>query len=113
MPDINSQARSLWDKYYMVTLELLKFINEGNIDEFLELVEQRIRLMDMLDALPDTEYRSTEECQQLFEKIKPLDMQTIYKAKSWLNKAKRQNMAVRSYDVTGFLPVGNVFNRKY
>ena len=107
------EARELWQKYYMLSQELLKFMGRENIDEFLELVNQRTQILDELEALPDTEYRKTAECQALFEKIKPLDMQTIYKAKSWLNRSKRKNMAVRSYDVTGEMPLGNVFNRKY
>ena len=51
--------------------------------------------------------------QALFEKIKPLDMQIIYKAKSWLNKARRKNLAVRSYDINGLKPVGHLFNQEY
>ena len=113
MQDVMDEARSLWNKYYMVTTELLKFIKAENVDEFLQLVEQRTRIMEKLQGLPDTTYRETEECQALFEKIKPLDMQIIYKARSWLNKSKRKNMAVRSYDVTGAMPLGNMFNRKY
>ncbi len=110
---IEDEARSLWQKYYVLSQELLKFMKQENVDEFLELVDQRTQLLDELEALPDTEYRETAECQALFEKIRPLDMQTIYKAKAWLNRSKRKNMAVRSYDVTGEMPLGNVFNRKY
>lgn len=113
MADTNETARDLWGRYYMVTLDLLKFIDKQNIDEFLELVSQRKKLGEMLDALPDTEYRKTAECQALFEKIKPLDMQIIYKAKSWLNKSKRQNLAVKSYDLVGKNPLGHRFNQKY
>jgi hypothetical protein len=113
MATINEQVRDLWGRYYMVTLDMLKFIDRQKIDEFLELVSQRKKLGDMLDSLPDTEYRQTRECQVLFEKIRPLDMQIIYKAKSWLNKSKRQNLAVRSYDLIGNNPLGHRFNHKY
>ena len=110
---IEDEARSLWQKYYVLSQELLKFMKQENVDEFLELVDQRTQLLDELEALPDTEYRETAECQALFEKIRPLDMQTIYKAKSWLNKSKHQNATVRAYDLQSFNPVGHIVNRKY
>ena len=108
------QAVANWQLYYMLTQELLKFISRADIDEFLDLVRQRNIVVDRMKALPETEvYRQTDECRDLVEKIKPLDMQVIYKAKSWLNKSKQQNAAVRSYDLQSFDPVGNIVNRKY
>ena len=107
--------KQLWEKYLIVTSELLKFIKAEDIDTFLDLVDQRQRLMEMMQALPEGErdFSSTPECDAMREQIKPMDMQIIYKAKTWLNKSKRQNMAVKSYDITGYMPAGNVFNREY
>ena len=108
------QAAANWQLYYVLTQELLKFINKQDIDEFLDLAEQRNTIVDRMKALPETElYRQTDECRDLVEKIKPLDMQVIYKAKSWLNKSKQQNATVRAYDLQSFDPVGNIVNRKY
>ena len=107
------QAKGLWEKYYMVTTELLKFIDEEDIDEFLELVRQRTVIFDRLQALGQDDYRHTAEGEALVEKIRPMDMQIIYKAKSWLNKSKRKNLAVKSYDLAGMSSVGVRFNRKY
>ena len=112
MADNIEQAREIWAKYFMLTNELLKQINKQDIDTFIELVAQRDTLLKMAEAIPDTEYRQTEECKELFAKIKPIDMQLIYKAKSWLNKSKRNNMAVRSYDLTGGNPLGHMLNKK-
>ena len=108
------QAAANWQLYYVLTQELLKFINKQDIDEFLDLAEQRNTIVSRMKALPETEiYRQTAECQTLVEQIKPLDMQVIYKAKSWLNKSKQQNATVRAYDLQTFDPVGNIVNRKY
>ena len=108
------QAAANWQLYYMLTQELLKFINKQDIDEFLDLVGQRNTIVDRMKAVPETEiYRRTDECRELVKKIKPLDMQIIYKAKSWLNKSKQQNATVRAYDLQSFDPVGNIVNRKY
>ena len=108
------QARLNWRLYLTLTQELLKFINQADIDEFLDLVRQRNIVVDRMKALPETEvYRQTEECKVLVEQIKPLDMQVIYKAKSWLNKSRHQNATVRAYDLQSLNPVGNILNGKY
>ena len=107
-------AAANWQLYYVLTQELLKFINKQDIDEFLDLAEQRNTIVSRMKALPETEiYRQTAECQTLVEQIKPLDMQVIYKAKSWLNKSKHQNATVRAYDLQAINPLGNIVNRKY
>ena len=108
------QAKANWEMYYILSQELLKFINKQDIDEFLELTQQREAVVTRMKALPETEaYRKTAECQALIERIKPLDMQIIYKAKSWLNKSKRQNATVHAYDLQEINPLGNILNKKY
>ena len=110
------QARADCQMYLTLSQELLKFISkpEPDIDEFIELGRQRGVLVERMKALPALEaYRRTPECQALAEKIRPLDMQIIYKAKAWLNKSKRQNAAVHAYDLQGINPLGNILNKKY
>ena len=106
--------RQLWEKYWMVTQELLKFIKAEDIDTFLNLVDQRQQLMEMMQALPEEkqDFRHTEECAQLKEQIKPMDMQIMYKARTWLNKSRRNNSRVRSYDGLRSLVGGYNFNRQ-
>jgi len=113
--EIIDKARKLWGKYLFVTQELLKFINQQDIDIFMELVPQRSKLIDMLEALPSQEYRKLDEFKEIAEKIKPMDREIMYKARSWLNKSRRQNSVVRSYDLAnGLIGSHSVsFNRKY
>lgn len=109
-----AQAKANFEMYYTLTQELLKFINKENIDEFLELERQRSDLVARMKELPETEeYRKTAECQALVGKIKPLDMQVVYKAKAWLNKSRQQNATVHAYDIQNMNRVGNIFNKKY
>ena len=110
-----AQARKDWELYRVLTHELIKFMDKQDIDEFLQLVDQRGVLVDRMKANPACEvYRNTPECQALIEEVVPLDRQIMYKAQAWLNKSRRQNAAVRSYDLTApkFGAVGNIFNRK-
>ena len=108
------QAKENWEMYYMLTQELLKFINQQDIDQFLELEKQRNTVVERMKALPETEdYRKTAECQQLVAQIKPLDMQIIYKARAWLNKSRQQNVSVHAYDLQNIGGVGSLLNKKY
>lgn len=109
-----TRAKANFTMYYTLTQELLKFIDKNDVDEFLEIEQQRSDLVERMKALPETEeYRQTEECRELVQKIKPLDMQVIYKAKAWLNRSRQQNATVHAYDIRGANTLGNIFNKKY
>ena len=112
--EVLRQARILWQKYFSLTKELLKFSDQKDSELFMELVDQRERLIEKMKALPENDYRETDECKRLIEQIIPMDRQIIYRAKAWLNKSRRQNSVVRSYDLVESVGLrGTVFNRKY
>ena len=108
------QARLLWQKYFSLTKELLKFSDQKDSELFIELVDQRGQLIEKITALPKNDYRESDECKALIAQMIPMDKQIIYRARAWLNKSKRQNNVVRSYDVSNSLGTrGTVFNRQY
>lgn len=114
MEAILEQAQILWQKYFTLTKELLKFSNQVENDLFFELVEQRGQLIEKIKALPPNDYRESEECQAMIAQMIPMDKQIIYRARAWLNKSRRQNSTVRSYDVSSSLGTrGTVYNRQY
>ena len=108
------EARSLWQKYFTLTTELLKFSDQQDNELFVDLVNQRERLLNKIKALPENNYRDSAECKALIDKMIPMDKQIIYRAKAWLNKARRQTGMVHSYDLIGAAELrGTVFNKKY
>lgn len=112
--EVLRQARILWQKYFALTKDLLKFSDQKDSDLFIELVNQRERLIEKMKSLPKNDYRDSEECKQMIEQMIPMDKQIIYRAKAWLNKSRRQNSVVRSYDLIESAGLrGTVFNRKY
>lgn len=113
--EVTRQADKLWKTYLSLTKELLKFINKQDIDTFLSLVPQRTQLIEKIEALPSKDYRQLAEFRAIAEEIKPLDKEIMYKARAWLNKSRRQNTVVRSYDLGNSL-LGRssvAFNRTY
>ena len=112
--EILKQAQALWQKYFTLTKELLKFSDQADSDLFVDLVDQRERLIEKIKALPENNYRESDECKALIAQMIPMDKQIIYKARAWLNKSRRQNNTVRSYDLIGAAELrGIVFNKKY
>ena len=114
MPDERyEEAHALWDKYRVLTQELMKFIDTEEIDTFIALVNQREQVVDLLRALPSDPFREGAEWAALDAEIRPLEMQIQYKARAWLNRSRGQNAAVHSYDLTGANPLGGNLNRRY
>ncbi len=112
--EVLSQARALWQKYFTLSKELFKFSDQTDSDIFVDLVEQRGRLIEKIKALPENNYRESEECKAMIAQMIPMDKQIIYKARAWLNKSRRQNSTVRSYDLVGAAELsGVIFNKKY
>lgn len=113
--EIKSQARNLWQRYLVLTKELLKFINRQDVEMFMTIVPQRDNLIEKLEQLPSKDYLQLDEFKKIGEEIKPMDREIMYKARAWLNKSRRQNSAVRSYDLSNSaLGARSVaFNRKY
>ena len=111
MKAADMQAEDLWEKYYMLSVEMLKFIDGNEIDMFLQLMDQRTAIQDLLEKLDDKIWPKTTAGQALYAKLKPLDMQLQYNARLWLNKSKQKNQAVKSYDLLGENPAGHLFNK--
>ena len=112
--EVLEQARNLWQKYFTLTNELLKYSDQKDQELFISLVEQRGQLIEKIKALPPNNYRESDECQALIAQMIPMDKQIIYRARAWLNKSRRQNSTVRSYDVSSSLGTrGTVYNRQY
>ena len=112
--EILNQARTLWQKYFALTKELFKFSDKTDSDLFVDIVDQRERLIEKIKALPENNYRESEECKAMIAQMIPMDKQIIYKARAWLNKSRRQNNTVRSYDLVGAAELrGVILNKKY
>ena len=113
--EVVEKAKILWEKYLTLTEELLKFINQQDVETFFTLVPQRDQLIELMEELPSKDYLKREDFKEIGKKIIPMDREIMYKARAWLNKSRRQNSAVRSYDLTNSLmgTQGTAFNRAY
>ncbi len=107
-------AETLWKKYLLLTQEMKKFMDRQEIDMVLSLMEQRVAVFDKLQALDEDDFRETDAGKALLAELKPVDLAVQAAARSWLNKSRRQNTAVRSYgrpDFSGYSGSGHIFNK--
>lgn len=113
--EIIHTAKNLWTNYLSLTQELLKFIDRQDVDTFMMIVEHRQHLIKKIEALPSKDYRKLKEFKEIADKIQPMDREIMYKARGWLNKSRRQNNVVRSYDLGVSLAMNQSvsFNKKY
>ena len=114
MPDEQYVAAAeLWEKYRVLTHELIKFIDGEEIDTFINLVDQREQIVDLIRALPADPYKESAAWEAFDAEVRPLEMQIQYKARAWLNRSRRRNAAVHSYDTGEGSPVGGYLNRRH
>lgn len=113
MEDAALQAKSLWDKFLTVTMEMRKFMEKDDVDMFLSLLEQRLRLQKLIEALPRNEYHFTPEGKEVLAKIAPLNGEIQRRVQRWLNEKKRGQSMARAYDSLGYSTTGGQFNRTF
>ena len=107
-------AKELWEKYYILTMEMQKFLNRENIDEFLSIAEQRNVIFDRMQAAITPKDKETEEYKAFLAKLQPIAKDVLDRSKVWLARSKQRNVKVRSYTaVPGFQPNGHMVNTKF
>ena len=107
-------ARALWEKYYTLTLEMQKFLNREDIDEFLNIAEQQNVIFDRMQAAITPEDKETDAYKDFLAKLQPIAKDVMQRANLWLARSKQRNVKVRSYtSVPGFQPNGRMVNTKF
>ena len=107
-------AKTLWEKYYVLTLEMQKFLNREDVDEFLNIAEQRNVVFDRMIEATKPEDKETDAYKAFLAKLQPVAKDVMDRAQSWLARSKQRNVKVRSYTSTpGFQPSGHMVNKSF
>ena len=107
-------AHALWEQYFVLTQEMQKFLDREDIDEFLNIAEQRNVIFDRMQAATTPEHQQTEEYKAFLAKLQPIAKDVMARAQSWLARSKQRNVKVRSYTAPpGFRPSGHMVNTKF
>ena len=107
-------AHALWEQYFVLTQEMQKFLDREDIDEFLNIAEQRNVIFDRMIASTTPEHKKTDEYKAFLQKLQPIAKDVMRRAQSWLARSKQRNVKVRSYTApAGFQPSGHMVNTQF
>ena len=107
-------AYALWEQYFVLTQEMQKFLDREDIDEFLNIAEQRNVIFDRMQEATTPEHKKTDEYKAFLKKLQPIAKDVMARAQSWLARSKQRNVKVRSYTApTGFQPNGHMVNTQF
>ena len=107
-------AHALWEQYFVLTQEMQKFLDREDIDEFLNIAEQRNVIFDRMQEATTPEHKKTDEYKAFLKKLQPIAKDVMARAQSWLARSKQRNVKVRSYTAPpGFRPNGHMVNTQF
>lgn len=111
---MTEDAKALWEKYYVLTLEMQKFLNREDIDEFLDIAGQRDVIFERMQAAITQNDKETDAYRDFLAKLQPVAKDVMRRANLWLARSKQRNVKVRSYTAPpGFQPNGRMVNTKF
>lgn len=111
--DKSKIAEGLWQKFFTISKEMLKFIEKNDVDMFLKLLEQRLELQKKIEILADSSYHKTAEGEKLINHINLLNDKIQKLAQKWVNNSRQQQNRAKAYDNYGISAFSGQFSRKY
>ncbi|QDR81940.1 hypothetical protein [Sporomusa termitida] len=104
-------TRQLWEDYLFLTREMLKFIDQEELELFYELLDQRERLQTELDGR-QIDFLPPARAKQMVFAIQQDNQRIMGQLRTLLNKTKSNHNRSRSYDGLGVTVSGIRFDRK-
>lgn len=113
MEEKNMTAEVLWGKFLVITQEMLKFIEKKDIDMFLSLLDQRLKLQGKIEKLKDKSYHLTPAGKQVIQQINTLNEKIQVLVQKWVNNSRQQQHIAKAYDNYGINVFARQFNKDY
>lgn len=103
-------TQKLWQDYFFLTKEMIKFLEGKDLDLFFELMKQREHLQEMIESAVGDTYASSPEGQMFLRSLQQEDQRMVLTLQFTYNNARNQRNAANAYDnlVPSF--IGNHLN---
>ena len=88
----------LWQDYLFLTREMVKFLEENEIEMFFSLMEQREVIQESLDQQNDRSFITSPEGKRFVVTVTKLNQTIMYKLRYNRNIAQRQETINTAYD---------------
>jgi hypothetical protein len=96
-------VKELWQDYLFLTREMKKFLVRKETDLFFEIMKQREKVQDQIDAASDDAYRLTPEGQKLLKSIRDDNQDIILAMQQKMFQLKQQHNVSQAYE--GGVPI--------
>lgn len=104
-------TRQLWEDYLFLTREMIKFLDQEEMELFYELLDQRERLQPELDGR-QIDFLPPARAKQMMFAIQQDNQRIMVQLRAMLNKTKNNHNRSLSYDGLGVTVSGIRFDRK-
>ena len=91
-------AKQLWLDYHFLTKEMVKFLDNKDMELFYELINQREQIQALIDQTADDDFRKSAEGRRLLLEIQGDSHFITHTLQFQLNTGKRQHQVAAAYD---------------
>ncbi|AFQ45760.1 hypothetical protein [Desulfosporosinus meridiei] len=101
-------VQALWQDYWFLTKEMIKFLAKQDMELFYDLLKQRDLLQRLIDQTPDDGFKLSPEGRSLIKSIQK-DSQTITdNLQIRMGRSKKQHQVSEAYSAASTTAVNNM-----
>ena len=94
---VGKTAQALWQDYWFLTKEMMKFLTKQDMDLFYDLLNQRERLQTIIDQTADNDFKVSPEGRILLTEIQQDSKYIVYNLQLRMSGSKRQHQVSEAY----------------
>lgn len=93
--------RQAWKKFEFLTHEMKRFLDQNDVDTFLNLLEQRNYFEKMIMTSSERTFVKSEEGRALLKELHAINHSISMGVQQWMNKTRGSRNATRAYESLG------------
>lgn len=101
-------AQDLWQDYYFLTKEMLKFLIKQDMELFYDLMNQRERLQILIEQTADDGYKQSLAGRSLLREVKLESQHILEEMLIRMGKTKRQHQVSKAYNAASTTAVSQM-----
>ncbi len=103
--------KDLWQNYSFLTYEMMKFLSRKEWDLFFEIMRQREKVQELIDAAPGSAFRQRPEGRKMLEMLSQDNSKIILALQQMIHEMKHKHAVTQTYE-SGLSAAGKRFDYK-
>ncbi|HWQ89281.1 MAG TPA: hypothetical protein VN374_04845 [Desulfitobacteriaceae bacterium] len=88
----------LWQNYSFLTYEMIKFLSRKEWELFFEIMRQREKVQELIDAAPDSAFRQRPEGRKMLEMLSQDNSRIILALQQMIYEMKHKHAISQTYE---------------